>query len=394
MSDERPADGGALTSDAAAGAGRPGDRGGDDERADAESRVFPCERCGADLTFSIGAGSLECSHCGFVKRIETDAGAAVEEQDFRAMLARVVELRAREDRADDTAGSAVTCEACGACVRFTGTLTSSECAYCGSPLQLDHVHDAPQRIRTDGVLPFLLEREGARVNLARWVRSRWFAPNDFKARGIGGRFNGVYLPYWTFDALTTNRYLGQRGEHYWVTVGSGKNRRQVMRTRWYPVSGMFQRFFDDVLVVAATGLPTKRLTALEPWPLKECVPFRQELLAGFLARTYDVELDDGFIAARDRMAVEVEADVRARIGGDVQRVQSITTRHEAITYKHLLLPVWMLAYRYGEKSYQVVVNAGTGEVQGDRPYSWIKIALAVAAAAVIGAVAWFLSQAG
>ena len=63
----------------------------------------------------------------------------------------------------------------------------------------------------------------------------------------------------------------------------------------------------------------------------------------------------------------------------MQRIHSIDTRHDAVTYKHLLLPVWMLAYRYAKKSYQVVVNAGTGEVQGDRPWSWIKITLAVLA---------------
>ncbi len=356
-----------------------------------DARVFPCEQCGADLTFHIGAGRLKCSHCGFARDIEVDSEAGIEERDFREMLARVAEQRAGKhpDGEATSTDREVTCDACGATVRFSGTLTSSECAYCGSPLQLDRAHDADDRIAADGVLPFRLDRQTARGNLATWVRSRWFAPNDFKARGIDGRFNGIYLPYWTYDTLTTNHYVGQRGEHYWVTVGSGKNRRRVMRTRWYPASGTFQRFFDDVLVVAATGVPTERLTALEPWPLNECVPFSQELLAGSLARTYDVELDEGFVVGKERMAAAIEVDVRGRIGGNVQRVQSITTRHEAITYKHLLLPVWMLAYRYGEKSYQVVVNAGTGEVQGDRPYSWIKIALAVmAGAAAIGGAVW------
>jgi hypothetical protein len=185
------------------------------------------------------------------------------------------------------------------------------------------------------------------------------------------------MPYWTFDTLTANRYSGQRGEHYWVTTGSGKNKRRVRRTRWYPASGSFQRFFDDTLVVAASGVPTERLLELEPWPLKECTPFNQEMLAGFLARTYDVELEDGFSLAKGQMDKAIEEEVRSRIGGDEQRIHSINTACQAITYKHLLLPVWMLAYRYRDKTYQVVVNAGTGEVQGDRPYSWVKITLAI-----------------
>ena len=64
-----------------------------------------------------------------------------------------------------------------------------------------------------------------------------------------------------------------------------------------------------------------------------------------------------------------------------------------MTYKHLLLPVWILAYKYGEKTYQVVVNAATGEVQGERPYSWIKITLFVMTiAAVVATIVFFVNR--
>ncbi len=341
-------------------------------------RVFPCESCGADLEFQIGAQSLQCSHCGFVKKLDIDPDAAVGEQDFKETLERLVKQRGLS-RTEEKDLKQIRCASCGGTVRFIGTITSTECAYCGVPLQLEGVHDATQGIPVDGVLTFLIDRKTARANLKTWVRSRWFAPNDFKSHGIQGRFNGVYLPFWTFDSLTFNRYTGQRGIRYTVTVGTGKSKRRVTRTRWYPASGAFQRFFDDVLVIAGRGLPERRITALEPWPLNKCAPFNPQMLAGFLARTYDIPLDEGFDDAKERMAGAIETEVRQRIGGDVQRISSIDTRHDAVTYKHLLLPVWMLAYRYGKKSYQVVVNAGTGEVQGDRPWSWIKITLAVLA---------------
>jgi hypothetical protein len=176
-------------------------------------------------------------------------------------------------------------------------------------------------------------------------------------------------------------------------VGSGKNQRRQRRTRWYPASGAFQRFFDDLLIVASTALPKKRADDLEPWPLASCRPFDAMLLSGFLARTYDVDLEIGFTEARQRMDQALEADVRQRIGGDEQRIHEINSRYEAVTYKHLLLPVWMLAYRFRDKSYQVVINAGTGEVQGDRPYSWIKITLAIfAGLSVVGAAVFIFSQ--
>ena len=274
-----------------------------------------------------------------------------------------------------------------------GTLTSSECPYCASPIQLDNVHTAEHRISVDGVLPFLVAKDDARKSLGEWVKSRWFAPNDFLKRGVDGKFNGVYLPYWTFDTLTANRYIGERGEHYYVTVGSGKNMRRVRRTRWYSASGSFQRFFDDVLVLATRGMRRDFMQNLEPWPLQKCLPFTQQVLAGYLARTYEVELDDGFVEAKGRIDSAIDSDVRHRIGGDVQRVHSIQTRYDALTFKHLLLPTWLMAYRFKEKAYQVMINAGTGEVQGERPYSWVKITLAVLAGiAVAGTLAIVFSR--
>jgi hypothetical protein len=355
-------------------------------------RIFPCEGCGADLTFSVDVQSLKCPYCGFVKALAVDDQSEVAEQDFAAALERIAERR-RGQRAEAEPFKEVKCDSCGSTVRFTGTLTSSECAYCGVPLQLDRIHDAPDRVPVDGVLPFKVKRGQARENLDAWVRSRWFAPGDFKKRGVQGRFNGLYLPYWSYDSMTATRYAGQRGEHHYVTVGTGKNRRRQRRTRWYPASGSFQRFFDDVLVVAGTGLPKDRIVKLEPWPLDACMPFNAGLLAGFLARTYDVELDAGFTEAKTLIDEAIEREVLSRIGGDDQRIFSIDTRYHAVTYKHLLLPVWMLAYRYRERSYQVVVNAGTGEVQGDRPYSWIKILLAVVAGLTVTAtIAYFAAQ--
>ena len=351
---------------------------------DGKGRKFPCEGCGADLEFHIGQQQLKCPFCGFEKRLEFDQDASVDEQDFHAMLARMRELHDR-GRHDETGQKELRCDACSGTIVFQGSLTSTECPYCASPVQLENVHDAEHRVPVDGVLPFLVERKEAQENLKAWVQSRWFAPGEFKERGVTGKFNGVYTPFWTFDSMTFTRYSGQRGENYWVEEGTGENKRRVMKTRWYPAFGSFQRFFDDLLVLASEGLPRRLMNKLEPWPLEQCVPFNQEILAGYFARTYEIELDDGFVEARERMESAIDSQVRGEIGGDQQRVHSIDTNFSAITFKHLLLPVWLLAYRYHEKTYQIMVNAGTGEVQGERPWSIMKILFAVlCGAAVIG----------
>lgn len=346
------------------------------------TRTFPCTACGADLQFDPGVQSLRCPFCGSVEALEAEPDA-LHERDYDEAIRRLAELRDGDGAARREAASVreIDCAACGATARFAGSLESDACAYCGAPIQADDAHAATDRIPVDGVLPFRVERRGARDRMRAWVRSRWFAPDEFTRRGVEGRFEGVYLPYWTFDAQTHNAYVGQRGDHYWVTTGSGKNRRRVRRTRWRPASGSFRKLFDDVLVIATTGVPVDRLAALEPWPLDACVPYAPELLAGFQSRTYDIDLEPGYGAARRAMDGAIRAEVRARIGGDEQRILKLDTACEGVTYKHLLLPVWLLAYRYRQKTYRVLVNAVTGEVQGDRPWSWVKIGLAAAAVA-------------
>jgi len=360
-------------------------------RAEASrGKTFPCEACGAELEYSIGAGQLRCPFCGHAKQLAAGE-RPVAEQDLPAMLARQRERRASAREAEPALRE-VRCSGCGATVRFHDTLTATTCAYCGTALVLDEIHDAERRVPVDGVLPFTVESAAAKRALAAWVKSRWFAPNSFLRLGIEGRLHGVYLPFWTFDAMTDTSYTGMRGDHYWVTVGSGKNRRRVRHTRWSPAAGRFQRFFDDVLVVAATGLSKERLVALEPWPLGGLRPYAPDLLAGFLARTYDVELEPAFAEGRTLIDARLRDDVRSRIGGDVQRIESMDTGYDALTYKHLLLPVWLTALRFKQRSYQVLVNATTGEVQGDRPYSWAKIALTILAALAVAAVAAWLRR--
>jgi len=351
---------------------------------DGDGRIFPCEGCGADLEFHIGQQTLKCPYCGFAKEIELEDLKEVVEQDFHAMLEKLRRWKEKKkqdaapDESETHAMQELRCDSCGGTVEFIGTLTSTLCPYCGSPVQLEHAHKSkPDRIPVDGVIPFRIDKKKARGNLAAWVSSRWFAPNEFRKRGANGKFNGVYLSYFTYDTLTRNAYTGQRGEYYYVTVGSGKNKRRVRKTRWWPASGKFQRFFDDVLVLANTGLRRDFMLELEPWPLKDVVPFNQEMLSGLMARTYDMELEQCFQEAKERVDQAIHSDVCSRIGGDTQRVSSINTQYDAITFKHLLLPVWLLAYKYGDKSYQVFINAATGEVQGERPWSVWKIAFAV-----------------
>ena len=363
-------------------------------------RIFPCDGCGADLEFHIGQQNLSCPYCGHQREIQISTSNEVVENDYYSMLSRLRDWRQQaaiqkinagdeEHSGDSTTRNELRCDSCGGNIEFVGTLTSQDCPYCGSPVQLEHAHQCTeQRVPVDGVLPFQVDKEHAKRNLNQWVQSRWFAPNSFRKQGASGKFNGVYLSYYTIDSMTFTAYRGKRGEYYYVTVGTGDKKRRVRRTRWYSASGKFQRFFDDVLVLANTGLNRKFMLALEPWPLLKVVGFNQQMLAGHLARTYDIDLDTCFNEAKERIDSAIHSEVRQRIGGDTQRIHSIDSNYEAITFKHLLLPVWLMAYRYKDKPYQIFINAATGEVQGERPYSvWKILFAALTVAAIVGGIA-------
>ena len=49
------------------------------------------------------------------------------------------------------------------------------------------------------------------------------------------------------------------------------------------------------------------------------------------------------------------------------------------TWRYVLLPVYVAAYRYQGKTFQVMVNGQTGVVAGQRPVDWTRIWLVVAA---------------
>ncbi len=171
-----------------------------------------------------------------------------------------------------------------------------------------------------------------------------------------------------------------------VSDGQGGTRtetRQERRTRWRHASGRVARFFDDVLVVGSTRLDPKKLNKMGPWELAEARPFQQEYLTGYSALRYDVDPQQGAAEARQVMKGVIEGDCRHDIGGDEQRVAHMDITYSQAMFKLVLLPLWIATYLYAGKTWQVMVNANTGEVVGDRPWSVPKIVAAVLAALIV-----------
>lgn len=342
-----------------------------------QTRTYPCASCGAQLEFDPGTQKLKCPSCGNVQDIIEDAGRQTAERDYAAAVAELRAAVASNRGAPQVAGEKeVVCQNCGGHTTFTGTLTSTRCPYCATPIQRDDIQDAPARLAVDGVLPFHVSEKDARASLEQWINGRWFAPTEFKRYNHTGSFASVYAAYFTYDADTDTSFTGQRGDEYTVTVGSGDNQRTEVRVRWTYVSGAVHDVFDDLCVLANEGFDRGRTAKLEPWPTQMAKPFSAEYIAGHLCRTYDNDVEECFGEARQRMDGEIEQSIRAAIGGDRQEISTMSTRFNSLTFKHLLLPIWLLTVIYAGKPFQVFINGVTGEVQGERPWSTVKIAAA------------------
>lgn len=356
------------------------------------TRTYPCAACGGELHFDIATQLLKCQHCGNTHELRENDGEVVERDLGGAIVA--ARLGRTEALAKIAGEQEIVCQNCGGHTTFSGSLTADRCPYCATPIQRDDVHEAPERLPVDGVVPFGVDDRQATELIEKWISSRWFAPTEFKRYGRTGSFESVYMAYFTYDADTTTRYQGQRGDHYTVTVGSGENKRTETRTRWTPAAGVVDNRFDDLAVFANDGFDDNRIKQLEPWPTADAEPYSPEYVAGHLCRTYDRDVEACFEVASQQMLQEIDRTVRRDIGGDEQKIGSQQVHWRRREYKHLLLPIWLLTVIYLGQPFQVYINGVTGEVHGQRPYSKVKIATAIAAVVLLIAAIVILTRSG
>lgn len=356
---------------------------------------FPCSQCGALLKYQPGTHLQVCEYCGQNNEIP-EIDTTIQEYNFHEALQKLAHSPPGK------IAKQAHCDSCGASFKFAGSINAGQCPFCGADIVT-----SPQKnklITPKSLLPFAIDHRVAKDKFRHWLKGLWFAPNEVqKFARENSNLIGIYLPYWTYDSDTVSTYTGARGNTYYVNqrVSYVQNGRRVSRVkrvpkiRWTNARGQVSRFFDDVLIGASLSLPRQIIDHLQPWDLENLVPYQEKYISGFQSEVYQLELDEGFDHAKQVMNGIIRRDIAYDIGGDHQRITRVNTQHSDITYKHCLLPIWSAAYLYRNKSYRFVVNGRTGQVQGERPYSYWKIALAVITGLIIisGAI-FYLERSG
>nr|WP_238553991.1 TFIIB-type zinc ribbon-containing protein [Comamonas thiooxydans] len=347
-----------------------------------------CPECGGNLEWNAKAQSLRCPYCGTVvpwsEQTQPELGRAVVEQDLADALRNPASGRGwgADERYE------VQCQNCRAISVFLGKNVAQRCDFCGSPAIVAH-EERSDAITPQSILPFKISDGQIRDKIRQWYGSRWFAPSKLKSAALTDTLHGVYLPYWTFDAHASAQWWAEAGYYYYTTEsyrdGNGNlQTRQVQHVRWEPASGSLQHFFDDELVPGTVGVHAHLLRQVEPFPTTtDLKPYSPEFVRGWTVERYQVDLSKAARINEEDMDSQLRSMCSREVPGDTQRNLQVQRQYSGRSFKHTLVPVWLVGYTYGSKTYQIVANGYTGQIAGERPYSWVKILFAVLAAIVL-----------
>ncbi|MFS4415591.1 DNA helicase PriA [Maribacter sp. 2307ULW6-5] len=329
-----------------------------------------CANCGAELRYKPGSQQLHCDYCGYEEFIEA-AKSSFEELELQHYL-KIVGNNAHAQTIQ-----LLHCKNCGANQHVEEHYKSLKCVYCSEPLILEDMEREGWILPT-ALVPFQLDLKEARAIFRKWVNGLWWAPDKLKKAALDPEgLHGLYLPYWTFDAHLRAHYRGQRGDHYYerqtYRTKQGRQTRQVRKTRWRHVSGTVSGLLDDILIVASQEKGRQLPAKIAFWNLKELVAFNSKYLSGFVTEKYTVSLKEGHHRSFQQAKRMANTWIRRDIGGDAQRIHQTDIALSNETFKHILLPVYISAYRYNGKNYHFYINGQTGTVTGGRPYSFWKI---------------------
>lgn len=382
------------------------------------AKKYPCPQCNAELVYSASKQRMVCHYCGYEAPVE-EAGSMTDvhtqTQIDQSTVDQVDEHPLSKGLQMSTSESGwgvqtrnFKCNSCNAIISVEPNVTATVCPFCGSHHVLAQ-EESSKVIKPESVLPFQVDQQTAIAKFREWLGRGWFRPNAVKqiARNAEARVQGVYLPFWTFDANTFSHWTAEAGHYYYVTErytvnvnGRRETRtRQVRKVRWVPASGTHSQFFDDVLVYATRSIKERILERIYPYDTTQLVPYLPQYLAGWRAEEYQIDLEEGWKIGQQIIRDRLHSACAQEVPGDTQRNLQVQTQFSQETFKHTLLPVWLASYRYNNKVYSFMVNGHTGKVSGEAPISWWKVLLTVLIAlallaCIFGAMMLFEQMAG
>jgi predicted RNA-binding Zn-ribbon protein involved in translation (DUF1610 family) len=339
---------------------------------------FKCPQCGATTAYSVADGGLTCTHCGFHEPpAKPVVGKGAEQFEF------TVETMERAAHGWGEPRTEMECQSCGARTSVPNDLLTYTCAFCGSNKVIQR--EAPQDVlRPRFIVPFKIELARCGTITRDWLGSSWMTPSSLKNLSRLAEFSGVYLPYWTFDSVTTAGWKAEVGhdkvERYY---NNGQWKERVV-THWRWESGDVRLVHDDLIVEGSARLSQRLMEQLKDFNLGALVPYEPGFLAGLQARAYDIPLEKAWETARQEMREKTRQACISQASTSKVRNFSMELDFCDESWRYVLLPMYVASYRFQDKGFQVMVNGQTGRIAGQRPVDWTKVGLVAALIAAPG----------
>jgi len=347
---------------------------------------FHCPACGAESNWNPAKQALICPFCGTQSpaTLQTHgAETVIVEHDLVAALRNIPD-EARGWKAEKIS---VRCQSCLAISVFEPNKIGKNCDFCGSAALVPYT-EVKDAFSPESLLPLKVSESQVRDLIRKWYQDLWFAPSAIRTRALTDTTKGIYLPYWTFDANTHALWTAESGHYHTVMI----NNKPVVQVRWSPAAGELSHFFDDELVAASSGVHAQWLRQIEPFPTGGLIPYDPGYLAGWTVERYQIDLLGAAETSRRQMVEQLQQLCGKQVPGDTYRNLQVNVTFSDQRFKHILVPVWLLTYSFGARSFQVVVNGVTGKIAGGRPWSWIKITLLILTIIVVIIVFKMASQ--
>lgn len=324
-----------------------------------------CPSCGATMRYSPEKSKLFCENCQTTKDI-----------NFKPITAK----HAWENREKDTSKTKewaeetknLKCPNCGANVILNKLEYSKACPYCGSSLVGD-ISELPS-IAPDGVLPFAFGKEEATERYVKGMRKKWFLPNKFKKAPPVDDIYGVYIPSFSYDAITRSKYDGTLATDHHHTDSKG---RSYTTTSYQHIHGIHNSAYKDILVETSSKLNQAQFMSLEPYDMSKAVEFNQSFIMGYTVEHYENTLEECKKVAERIMEDRIKNEILLSYTYDRVDSFAMETDYTNQKYMYYLLPTYKCDYEYKNKKYTTFMNGQTGKVGSGHPKSPIKITLFV-----------------
>lgn len=261
------------------------------------------------------------------------------------------------------------CEGCGASMSYDAEAQSLRCPFCGSTNLRDQTDG--KAIQPKRVIPFTVDHDGAHAALRRWLGNGFWRPNDLSERAAVTNMSAVYVPYWLFQTKTFT---------YWTADSSQTP--SGARGDWCPHAGEHRAQYDGQLVGASGVLTPTETKSLCPFDIGSAVPPEQLDLETIIVEQFRVQRKYARPLARQGVEEQERQACQAYVPGRSRNLK-VNVRLEGLSSEPILLPVWIMAYRYKGHLYRFLLNGQSGKATGTAPRSWKKLSLAVGAAILL-----------